>query len=149
MSDIFFEIYRRLLPTPPSHKVESRRNFPLKTFLLCLPVAWKFESFIILKCEAVFCWLGAVRRLEITVISRFAIICLLSNGRETTPVRVRLQKQHREPTSFSLHVARSRKLFTFVYLKFDICGLVCSNRRRTTVVTKGGKNEKGSKKRAR
>ena len=51
MSDIFFEIYRRLLPTPPSHKVESRRNFPLKTFLLCLPVAWKFESFIILKCE--------------------------------------------------------------------------------------------------
>ena len=51
MSDSFFEIYRRLLPTPPSHKVESRRNFPLKTFLLCLPVAWKFESFIILKCE--------------------------------------------------------------------------------------------------
>ena len=27
-----------------------------------------------------------VRRLEITVISRFAIICLLSNGRDSTPV---------------------------------------------------------------
>ena len=69
-------------------KSNHAETFHLKVFSLS-PGGLKTWKFYYCQMWGCFC---EVRRLEITVISRFAIICLLSNGRETTPVRVRLQK---------------------------------------------------------
>ena len=133
-------------------KSNHAETFHLKVFSLS-PGGLKTWKFIIAKCEAVFARCGDSRLqwyhdLQSSYCS--------STAELTTPVRSSaLQKPFVEPPSptFSSHVARPRKLFTFVYLKFDICGPVCGNRRRTTgeraVVTKGVKNRKGSKKRAR
>ena len=134
-------------------KSNHAETFHLKVFSLS-PGGLKTWKFYYCQMWGCFC---EVRRLEITVISRFAIILLLLNGRSYNSCPfVCSPKAFRGttlPSTFSSHVARPRKLFTFVYLKFDICGPVCGNRRRTTgeraVVTKGVKNRKGSKKRAR
>ena len=106
-------------PRPqPSHKVESRRNFPLK---LSSPVASKFESFIIPQClRASFCGLGVAVSWDYSDIT----ICnhLVAHQRSRfNSCQTPLQMLQASWNSFSSHVARPRKLFTFVYLKFDIC----------------------------
>ena len=67
-----------------------------------------------------------VRRLEITVISRFAIICLLSNGRDSTPVspsppsskcfNPSIPSWNHPPCSFSSHVARTAEKIVYFCL---------------------------------
>ena len=164
LSDSFFEIYPRLLLAHRLIKSNHAETFHSKLF----PSVSRWpENLKVLLFLNVSQFLGVrgigVRRLEITVISRFAIICLLSNGRDPTPVSPSppsfkcfnpssLRGTTRPALFPRMSLGRPRKLFTFVYLKFDICGPVCSNRRCGTtaeeraVVTKGVKKEKGSKK---
>ena len=147
-----FEIYPHLLIfPPPSRKVKSRWNFPPESFLT---VSWWPQNLKVLLLPNVRLFLRGAATRDYSDIT----ICNHPTAPQRPSLQVRssaLQKPFVEPPSptFSSHVAPPRKLFTFVYLKFDICGPVCGNRRRTTgeraVVTKGVKNRKGSKKRAR
>ena len=132
MSGSFFEIYPRLLLAHRLIKSNHAETFHLKHFPSVS--RWPENLKVLLFLNVLVCFCIGVRRLEITVISRFAIICLLNNQRPRFNLSVSPSSPsskcfnpswNHPPCSFSSHVARPRKLFTFVYLKFDICGPVC------------------------
>ena len=133
-------------PRPqPSHKVESRRNFPLK---LSSPVASKFESFIIPQCGSLFLRVrgGCVLRLQwyhdlqSSGCSPTVEIQLLSDSSTNAPSFVEL---------FFLACRPAEKIVYFCLSQiWYLCPLVRSNRQQEQQLRLSVrvKKEKGSKK---
>ena len=150
MSDIFFEIYRRLLPTHP-RLIKSNHA---ETFHSNFPPRWpqNLKVLLFLNARASFCGLGVAVSWDYSDIT----ICnhLVAHQRSRfnscqSPLQMLQASWNHPPRSFSSHVARPRKLFTFVYLKFDICARSSGatvNRNNSCDSRVRVKKEKGSKK---